>query len=144
MNREVLKSQNGFTLIELLVAVLLMSIGIFAVIGMQTFAINGNSIAMKYSVASSLAQEALEDILSWKSDDTRITKSVANAVYDLEPDPAKTSVTSVTIPGAGTYNATYTTTVGPAAGIPYGVTKVTVTVTGGGKTVTVTGFKRTV
>jgi len=141
MKREVLKNQNGFTLIELLVAVLLMSIGIFAVIGMQTFSINGNSISMKLSVASSLAQEALEDILSWKSDDTRITKSVAYAEYDLNP---ATAAKTITIPAAGTYSASYATTVGPAAGIPYGVTKVTVTVTGGGRTVTVTGFKRTV
>ena len=136
-----LKSQKGFTLVELLVAILLMTVGIFAVIAMQTTSMKANSIAMKLSVATSLAQEALEDILSWPPNTPNLLKMVKDEPYDL--NPADSTVDTVTIPGAGTYTATYDTTLGPAPGIPEGITGVTVTVTGGGRTVKVTGFKRT-
>jgi len=138
-----MKNQNGFTLVELLVAILLMTVGIFAVITMQTTSMNANSIAMRLSVASSLAQEALEDILSWPPDATNLRTAVEKEKYDLDPNSLSYSAT---IPGAGTYKASYTTTIGPATGIPSGVTRVTVTVTdtGSDRSVTVTGLKRTI
>jgi hypothetical protein len=120
-----------------------MTVGLLAVLTMQDVAINANSISMRLTVATSLAQEALEDILS-RNPDTHadLKTSTANVVYDLDPNSA---ATTISVPGAGSYSATYTTTVGPdASGIPDGVTRVVVTVTGGGRTVSVTGFKRTV
>lgn len=139
--KRLLGTQHGFTMVEMLIAILLLTVGLLAVLTMQDVAINSNSISMRLTVATSFAQEALEDILSWKSDDPRITTAAANVVYDLDPN---TSATTMTVPGGGSYSATYTTTVGPASGIPDGITRVVVTVTGGGRTVTVTGFKRTV
>jgi len=133
--------QQGFTMVEMLIAILLMSVGLLAVLSMQDVAINANSISMRMTVGTSLAQEVLEDIQSWKADDSRIKTTAANVVYDLDPN---TPATSITIQGGGNYSATYTTTVGPAAGIPDGITMIKVTVTGGGKQVTFTGFKRTV
>ncbi|TWJ32434.1 type IV pilus modification PilV family protein [Geobacter argillaceus] len=134
-------TQHGFTMVEMLIAILLMTVGLLAVLTMQDVALNANSISMRLTVATSLAQEALEDILSWKSDDSRITTTAANVVYKWPPN---SSATSISVPGAGSYSATYTTTVGPATGIPDGITRIVVTVTGGGRSVTVTGFKRTV
>ena len=135
-------NERGFTMVEMLIAILLMTIGLLAVLTMQDVALNANSISMRLTVATSLSQEALEDILAWDPDNhAELKTSTANAVYDLDPNA---SATSITVPGAGSYNATYTTTVGPASGIPKGLTKVIVTVTGAGRSVTVTGFKRTV
>ncbi len=137
-------NQHGFTMVEMLIAILVMTVGLLAVLTMQDVAINANSISMKLTVATSLAQEALEDILSWNPDTHADLKtSTANAVYDLDPN---SSATSISVPGTGSYTATYTTTVGgtPGSGIPDGITRVVVTVTGGGRSISVTGFKRTV
>ncbi|CAG0941330.1 hypothetical protein ANRL1_00500 [Anaerolineae bacterium] len=131
-----LKNQHGFTLVEMLVAILLMTVGIFALVGMQTVSMNANSISMKLSVATSLAQEVLEDIVSWRPNDSRLT-TAGPQTYDLDPKP---TATSITIQGAGTYSATYITTAGPTDG----TVRVTVTVTGGDRSVTITGLKRTV
>ncbi len=139
--KRLLRTQHGFTMVEMLIAILLMTVGLLAVLTMQDVAINANSISMRLTVATSLAQEVLEDILSWKFDDPRITTTAANVVYKWPPN---SSAPSISVPGAGSYSATYTTTVGPATGIPDGITRIVVTVTGGGRSVTVTGFKRTV
>lgn len=140
--KRLLGTQHGFTMVEMLIAILLMSVGLLAVLTMQDVALNANSISNRLTVATSLAQETLEDILSWDPDaHADLKASTANAVYDLDPN---TSATSIAVPGAGSYSARYTTTVGPASGIPDGITRVVVTVTGGGRSITVSGFKRTV
>lgn len=126
------ENQKGFTLVELLVAILLLTVGIFAVIAMQTTSMNATSIAMRLSVATSLAQEVLEDIASWPPNDPRLTPT---GTYDLAPEDA--SATKATIDGI-TYEARYTTAAGPTAG----VIEVRVTVTGGGRSVAITGYKR--
>lgn len=128
--------QQGFTVIELCVAMLLMTIGIFAVITMQTTALNSNAIANSISVATALAQEAMEDMMALGETDPRLTATASNVTYDLDP---KTSATSVSIPGAGTYTATYSTTINTP---DTGVTRIVVVVTGGGRTVTLTCYKR--
>lgn len=133
------QGQEGFTLVELLVAILLMTVGIFAVIAMQTTSMNANSIAMRLSVATSLAQEAMEDILS-RPADTQNFKTAGTYDYDLDPGTAENTIT---LPGGGTYSATYQTIIGPADGVPQGITQVVIRVTGSGRDVTVTGFKRT-
>lgn len=133
-------SQKGFTLVELLVAILLMTVGIFAVIAMQTTSMNANSIAMRLSVASSLAQEVLEDILSWPADNPNF-KTAGTYSYDLDP---KTEGNGITIQGGGTYSATYQTIVGSdGTGVPQGITQLIVRVAGSDRDVTVSGFKRT-
>lgn len=134
-------NESGFTMVEMLIAILLMTVGLLAVLTMQDVALNANSISMRLTVATSLAQEALEDILSWQSNDPKITTNNTNVVYMWPPN---SSATSISVPGAGSYSATYTTTVGPASGVPDGITRVDVTVTGGGRSIKVTGFKRTV
>nr|WP_281415123.1 prepilin-type N-terminal cleavage/methylation domain-containing protein [Geobacter hydrogenophilus] len=138
-----MENQKGFTLVELLVAILLMTVGIFAVIAMQTTSMQANSIAMRLSVATSLAQEALEDILSLPPDDVTLNSAgtFRNSVTRL-PYPLHKS----TIEGGGTYTATYTTKVGPDGVVPQGITKViveVVEVARSGRSVAVTGFKRT-
>lgn len=56
------KSQNGFTLIEVLMAIIVLSIGFLALASMTITAIKGNAVASKQTIATTLAQEKIEEI----------------------------------------------------------------------------------
>ncbi|MRR07605.1 MAG: prepilin-type N-terminal cleavage/methylation domain-containing protein [Deltaproteobacteria bacterium] len=138
MKRHQLINQQGFSLVELLVAISILSIALLAVAGMQVVALNANSLANGLTVASSLAQAAMEDIMSWDPNGGAFDASVSNVTYDLDP---KTAATSLTISGAGTFSATYSiNTATPGSG----VVEIQVRVTGGGRNVSVTSYKRVV
>ncbi|MEI8355716.1 MAG: prepilin-type N-terminal cleavage/methylation domain-containing protein [Deltaproteobacteria bacterium] len=135
-----LKNQQGFTLIEILVAMTLMVIGLFAVIGMQTFALQANSIANQLSVATSLAGEALEDISSsaWTSNAAAITNGTTTLPFD-----ASTNYGTYTHQSAGVYTTTCTPTLNsPITGIVQLDITATYTFKGNTKSVTMTGYKR--
>lgn len=140
-------NENGFTLIELLVALTLMTVGILALLQMQIVAIRSNSMANRLSVATTLAQETMDDIQSWSIDAPPV-----NGAF-TPPSPTYTttaaynrlgsgmSLPSVTYRDSGTYTATYTISlVQPDLTTAF----ISVTVTGGGRTVTLTGLKRVV
>lgn len=55
-------NQKGFTLLEVLTAVVVVSIGLLAVAGMQTTAITGNAAANSGSIAIQLAEEIVDRI----------------------------------------------------------------------------------
>jgi prepilin-type N-terminal cleavage/methylation domain-containing protein len=144
MNQNLTK-QSGFSLVELLIALTLLLIGVFSVISMQTTAIKSNSIANRLSAATGLAQEAMDDIMAWGLSDPRINVSAANAIYDL--NGPNTSGTNITIPGAGTFSATFTTTFDtPVTGVTQVVVdifRVTNGVSEANPYVTLTSCKRT-
>lgn len=98
-----LRSQGcrGFTLTELLIAITILSVGLLAVAGMQGVAISNGSASHRMMVATELAKQAMEDIMTWEPDDPRLNASAANASY----------AENVSITGGGTFNITYTTTV---------------------------------
>jgi prepilin-type N-terminal cleavage/methylation domain-containing protein len=147
--RNKLGNQNGFTMAELIIALALLLIGIFAVISMQIVSMKSNTLAHQVSVATELAQQALEDIMAFDSGDTTITVAGTYAYNRFVVNPSASPVSyanTLTLPGAGTYTVNYTTTVGTSAnGIPTGVSRVVVLVSfTNGQTITITGFKRTV
>ena len=127
--------QRGFTLLELLIAITLLAIGLLAVASMQGTAIGSNGIANKNTTLSTLAQETLEDIVSWSRDDVRLRTAAANVVYDLDP---KTANTSLVLPGLGTFSAFYSIT--PDSISPK-VTRVDVRVTDGFRSVLVSTYR---
>jgi len=118
-------NEKGFTLIELLVALTLMAIGILAVVQMQIVAIKSNSIAQKLTVATNIAQEVMDDILSWDvsrpppfAPATVFTASQPEAQVTFLTDPRLATArdqTTLTFPDSGTYRALYTVTLNPAA-----------------------------
>lgn len=59
MKRKAARSQQGIVLVEVLVAVLIFSIGILAVIGMQAFSISAVTEAKYRADASFLANQAI-------------------------------------------------------------------------------------
>lgn len=137
--RNVMKGRNGFTLIEVLVAVTILAIGLLSIATMQITAIRANSKANTLSVASSLAQGVMEELMAKDNDDPLFSVDAADVVWDLDTDDA--GETELTINGAGTYGATCTI---DADNPVTNVARIDVVVTNGIRTVTLTGFKRAI
>lgn len=144
-----IKSEKGFSLVELLVAVVMLAVGLLAVAGMQSLAINKNAYANRYSTATALAQEVMEDFLAREPSSAIFQADVglgppdpSATNYDL--DPSAVTSNSVTVTGAGTFTVLYSIDANnPVAN----VAKITVTVTttiGGGQTVTLISYKRSI
>jgi len=133
------KCQKGFTLIELMIALTIFAIGLLSIAGMQITAIKANSSSNTLSVAGAVAQRVSEEILSNDATDPFFQSPAADAVWDLDPD---TAATTLDVAGGGTYSATYTlTTNDPVANI----SRIVVVVNGpNGRTATLTSFKRAI
>lgn len=93
---------KGFSLVELLIAMTLFSVGLLAVAGMQIGALRGNALANSLTVAGSLAEGVLEEILAWDSDHPLLAVDATDRTWRFDAD----SVTQ-TVDGAGTYQARY-------------------------------------
>jgi type IV pilus assembly protein PilV len=111
------KGQNGFTLLELLISVSLIAVGMLAVVSMQTVAMNANMVSNRLTVATTLAQQVAEDMMSWNIADPRLNSpGVLMPAYTapnysfINPRTGATLGTQISIPGAGTYSARYSTT----------------------------------
>ena len=57
------RDNNGFTMIEVLVAIILIIIGILSVISLAIMVIKGNFQSKKTTVATTIAQEKIEDLI---------------------------------------------------------------------------------
>jgi type IV pilus assembly protein PilV len=73
MNR--LRNERGFTLLEIVIAIGILSFGLLAIASMQTSAIKGNTSALGLTEAMTLAQNRIEQMMSWPYADTRLTDS---------------------------------------------------------------------
>jgi type IV pilus assembly protein PilV len=142
MNIQHRETENGFTILEVLVAITIFAIGLLAVATMQSNAITGNSFSQRHTVATALAQGALESVMALPGNNILFDIAVVNTPVDLDP---QTAATTLTVNG-GTYAATMTI----APNIPVtNVTTVTMslagpgTPSGGTQPLVLTGFKRT-
>ena len=150
LNMRVIKMKNekGFSLVELLVAVVMLAVGLLAVAGMQSLAINKNAYANRYSTATALAQEVMEDFLArepssaiFQSDAGLGPPDPSAANYDLDPSAVVTS-NSVTVTGSGTFTVLYSIDANnPVTNVAKITVKVETTI-GGGQTVTLISYKR--
>jgi len=133
--KTMLNDEQGFTLAELLVALTIFAVGLLAIASMQVTAIRANSQANRLSTEALLAHGIKEEILA-RAANTKIFTVDANDVpWDMDPATAGTQLTRIV--GSGIYSATYDM----VAEYVDNIAMVTVTVTGGGRTATVTGFK---
>lgn len=134
MNMRRRQLDRGFTLLEVLIAIVILAIGLLAVASMQANAIRSNSLAQRVTVITAVAQGAMEDLMARANSDPIFDAAASNVLYDTR-----------TVQGV-TYNASYTIT--PNSIIPpnvtptSGVARVDMTVTGGGRTMTLTRYKR--
>ncbi|HTP05650.1 MAG TPA: prepilin-type N-terminal cleavage/methylation domain-containing protein [Nitrospirota bacterium] len=136
-------NQKGFTLLELLIAVSFLAMALLAVVGLQTTAIQSNSIANRLSAATSIAQQIMEDFAARPIDDPLLNSTNTNINYNFNVNTMTTPVFSITVPNAGTYSATYSTSVNNPTS---GVTRLDIVVTGDaatGRQVALTTFVRT-
>lgn len=118
---------KGFTLLELLIAIVILAIGLLAVASMQANAIRSNSLAERVTVITAVSQGAMEDLLARADSDPIFDAAAANVLYDTR-----------TVQGV-IYTASYTMT--PNTPVT-SVARVDMTVTGGGRTMTLTSYKR--
>ena len=54
--------EEGFTLIEIMITLVIMSIGLMALAGLQVSAIKGNAFSKRLTTAISIAQSRLEQV----------------------------------------------------------------------------------
>ena len=122
--------QSGFTLIELLVAIVILAIGLSAAATMQAVALDSNAIANRVSVSSFLAQQVAEELSSRNIADP-LFKTNSSGTYQFVDwsTGAQQLVNSLTIPGAGTFTASYTIQANTFNGASFpGMTEIQVTV----------------
>lgn len=136
-----LKTNRGFSLVELLVAITLLTVGILSIVQMQVVAIQSNSHANRLNVATGLAQEVMDDILAWDTNNPPVVGAFSvptiTAVYDRLS--FNTPTKSVSLEGTKAFTASYTITlVQPDLTSAF----ISVTVVGSDKTVTLTSIKR--
>lgn len=129
--------QKGFTLLELLVAMTILTIGLLGLATMMSSGIGSDRFAHTVAVEGSVGSLVVEEITSRDGDDPIFAATVAGATYDL--DPASGATTRVV--NGRTYTATYSVT--PNSPVT-GVASVSVTITGGGRTVTLNALKSTI
>lgn len=134
-----MKSERGFSLVELLIAITILAIGLLAVAGMQSTAINSNAWANRLSTATSLAQEVMEDLLAKDATDVIFSATTGATAYDLNVPDATTM--NITISGAGTFSATRAITINTPV---TGTVRIDVSVTDGTRTVTLRSYKRVI
>lgn len=131
-------NQQGFTLLELLIAISIFAIGLLSIAGMQITAIRTNSSANTLTAGSALAAGILEEILAWPADETKVKNLSTDIAWDFDAT-ASTAYTKF-INGSGQYTATYSVT--PNYNGNADLSRITVVVTGNGRSSSVIGFKR--
>lgn len=132
-----LTKEKGFTLLELLIAMSILSIGILGLASLLSTGIGTNRFSHMVAVEGSMCSLVAEEILSRNGSEPLFISAIAGAAYDLDPDTA--SFTRVV--NGRTYSATYSVTPdNPVAG----VSRVDVSLTGGGRTTGFTAFKSTI
>jgi len=127
----------GFTLIELLVALTIFSVGLLAIAGMQVTGVRENSRAHTVTTAGEIAQGILEDILS-RDGGSSFFSAAGSFGWDFDPDTV--AIDPLDNGVDGTYSVQYTITVNDPVNK---VTKIVVSVTGTGRQLSLTGYKRT-
>lgn len=97
--RSLWADNSGFTLVEMLVAIMILAIGLLGLAELQVTAIKTNSHSQGMTAASTIAQQFLEDVVSWPEADSRLN---ADATGKTDWNGG-----TVSVDGAGTFNVTY-------------------------------------
>lgn len=133
------QNQQGFTLLELLIAISIFAVGLLSIASMQITAIRTNSSANTLTAGSALAAGILEEILAWPADEGVLASNSSNNAWDFALANESPSYQTF-INGSGQYTASYSVNTGYEGNS--NLSRITVVVTGNGRTSTVVGFKR--
>ena len=78
--------EAGFTLIEALVAMVVLTIGVFALYSMQVVSIRGNSLGNSISTATNISSQQVEDLISRAFDDEDLLEDTNGDGTNQDPD----------------------------------------------------------
>ena len=126
-HRRILTDAGLLAATVLVVVLAILAVGLLAVASMQANAIRSNSLAERVTVITAVAHGAIEDLLARADSDPIFDAAASNVPYDTR------------IVQGVTYNASYT--MAPNTPVT-DVARVDMTVTGGGRTMTLTSYKR--
>ncbi|GMR04795.1 MAG: hypothetical protein BMS9Abin23_0703 [Thermodesulfobacteriota bacterium] len=128
---------KGYTLIELVIAIAILAVGLISTATLVSTGIGSNRFAYRLTVESSLAYSVLDEFLAKDTSDTLFDTNATNAVYDLDTG---STATTRTVQGV-TYSAIYSIVTNTPI---TGAVTISVTVTGGGRTATLSTVKRAI
>ncbi len=128
---------SGFTLVELLIAIFILAVGLLGTASMMASGIGGNRLSNRVTVESGIVHSVMDEFMARDASDTVFNTAVTDVVYDLD---SSGGATTRVVQGI-TYSATYSiTTSDPVTGM----VRLDISVGGGGRTLNMTSFKRSI
>ncbi len=90
-----ISSPSGFTLIEVMIAMMILTVGLLGVAGVVTAVINGNKLSEGITMATTLAQDKLEEMKDTNYDSLGSNSDTQQSIY------TRTWTTTADSPAAG-------------------------------------------
>ena len=106
-----LSNERGFTLLEILVAVTLMSVALLGMAGLTAALVKGNDFSSRVTMASTLAQDKMEDMTKLGYANTDVADTTFTEDYNTIPNfpfYKRVTLTDVDNPAAGMKTVTVT------------------------------------
>ena len=72
---------SGFTLIEVMIAILVIVVGLLGVAGVATMVIKGNTLAKEMTVATTLAQDKIEELKNTSYPNLGSSSDTQDSIY---------------------------------------------------------------
>jgi prepilin-type N-terminal cleavage/methylation domain-containing protein len=94
--------QSGFSLAEMLVAIMILAVGLLGLAELQVTAMKANAQSDSISVANTLAQKVVEEIMAMGTTESTDLFSTATGT-----SPKAWVGSPYIVPGAGSYNVTF-------------------------------------
>lgn len=104
MTMKILRNKKGFTLLEVLVAITLLATGLLGMAGLTVALMQGNTFSNRLTVASTLAQDRLEDLTKLGYGNTAVADTTVTEDYNSIPNfpfYKRVTTTDVDNPAAG-------------------------------------------
>jgi prepilin-type N-terminal cleavage/methylation domain-containing protein len=98
-----MKNQKGFTLLEVMISVIILSVALLALAGLQIISIRGNSFGGTMTEAITLARDKIEDLKrdNWDNvaagNDTAVVRGIDYARNWVVQTAARTKEVTVTV-----------------------------------------------
>ncbi len=104
MTMKNLRNKKGFTLLEILVAITLLATALLGMAGLTAALMQGNTFSNRLTVASTLAQDRLEDLTKLGYGNTAVADTTVTEDYNSIPNfpfYKRVTTTNVDNPAAG-------------------------------------------
>ncbi len=104
MTMKNLRNKKGFTLLEILVAITMLAVALLGMAGLTAAVMQGNTLSNRLTVASTLAQDRLEDLTKLGYGNTAVADTTVTEDYNSIPNfpfYKRVTTTDVDNPAAG-------------------------------------------